>query len=312
MNKKKILWLLLPLLLPAGCTKEDNRNCQAGLYICFETKNPKHSYPDLVAKLDLFFYGRDGNLKADFHYTRDELRQNDRAAFVPKISEGDYRIVAVVNGNNQDYETLGIETYEALYTRLREGTVDSKLTDLLSSEKQVTVGRIGAVAQTETMTLAKHNNNIRLKIHYENYIAPYNTVLDAFVEESGGIFHYNTYSSPGVHHVRYLPWDKLSGSNGLPQQFDISTFRLWIGSDATIHIREIDAISGNVTGRFYTLNITNALITVRNQAGEYLYDTNEKLEYYDEYEITITLGGDFVVLSVSIDNWNVVGGGVEI
>ena len=312
MNKKHILsFLLLLLLLPAGCTKEDNRNCPAGLYVCFEPNNPKHNYQELVTQVDLYFYGADGELKADFHYSRNDLRTHDRAAFVPRMPAGEYKLVAVVN-SGKDYETYGIENYETLYTKVKQDIVSDKLTDFFTSEKQITVGRPASLVQTETLKLAKHNNNIRLKILYDNYTAPPNTVLDAFVEESCGHIYYSTYSGPPTRDVRYLPWNELSGSDGLPLQFDISTFRLWIGSDAALCLREADAVSGIDAGRFYTLNITDALVTVKNAAGEFLYDTDEKLEYNDEYEITITIGKDFVILSVTIDNWDIISGGVVV
>jgi hypothetical protein len=219
--------------------------------------------------------------------------------------------VAVVNGE-KDYETYGVDRYEDLSTQLKQGTVNEKLTDLFTSEKLFTVGRSGGNIQTETMSLVKHNNDIRLKILYDGYVAPAGMTLEAFAEESGGIFHYSTYSSPATRYVRYLPWAELSGSNGLPRQFDISVFRLWIGSDAILTLRETDILTGTVTGRSYALNITEVLTQVKNEAGAFLYDTDEKLEYNDEYEITITLGTDFVVLSVSVDNWHIVGGGVGV
>ncbi|MCL2098153.1 MAG: FimB/Mfa2 family fimbrial subunit [Bacteroidales bacterium] len=313
MNRRKILLLLLlPLLLPVGCIKEDYRNCPTGLYVTFEPKNPKHDYSELVVEVNLYFYDSDGNLKADFHYFRDELRPHDRAAFVPSIPIGDYSLVAVVNGH-QDYETYGIENYATLCTKVRQDTVSNKLTDFFTSEKQISIGsRQGGGIQTEKMMLAKHNNEIRLKILYDGYIAPVNTVLEAYAEESSGLFFYSTYSSLATRHVRYQPWDILLGNQGLPLQFDISVFRLWIGSDANICLRETEVLTGIGTERFYTLNITDALITVKNSANEYLYNTNEKLEYTDEYEITMTLGKDFVILSLSINNWYIIGGGVEV
>ena len=312
MNKKKILlFLLLPLLLPAGCTKEDNRNCPTGLYVSFEPNNPKHNYPELVAYVDLYFYNPDGNLMADFHYLRDDLRANDRAAFVPYIPSGDYRLVAVINGR-QDYETYGVEKYENLCTKLKEESITGKLMDFFTSEKQISIGRSGPVIPTEKMMLAKHNNNIRLKILYDKYTAPYNMVLKAFVEENGGLFHYSTYSCSTTLYKHYFPWNTLLGNDGLPLQFDISVFRLWIGSNVSLCLREVDNITGTVTGRSYTLNIIEKLIAVRNLSGDYLYDTDEKLEYNDEYEITITLGKDFVVLSLIIDDWQIIGGGVEV
>jgi hypothetical protein len=309
MNKRKLLSLLLLALMMTGCTKENYRNCPAGLYVSFQPDNPKHDYPELVTKVDLYFYCLEGNLKASFSYLRDELRPYDRAAFVPQITAGEYRLVAVVR-NGMDYETYEVDSYATLYTKLEQETVSEKLTDLFTSEKLVTVGRSGGNIQTENMMLAKHNNNIRLKIVYEGYMTPAGMSLEAFAEENSGIFLYSSYSSPAIRYVRYMPWNESAANNGLTQLFDISVFRLWIGSGATICIRETDTLTGTITGRSYTLNITEILTRVENLAGEYLYDTNEKLEYNDEYEITITLGPDFVVLAITVDNWNIIGGGV--
>jgi hypothetical protein len=311
MKKKNILSFLLLLLLAAGCTDEDYRNCPAGLYISFEPVNSKHNYPALVATVNLFFYDQQGNLKADFHYTRNQLHGYERAAFVPAIPDGDYRVVAVIKSGERHYETLRGESYETLHTKLKSATVTDKLTDLFSSEKNITINRLSPVIQYETMDIVKHNNNIRLQVDYDGYMAPNGVTLDACIEENNGEFHYQSYSSRMLHNVCYLPWDGQLGSNNLPERFELSSFRLFLGGSTSIRLFETNG-SSSFTGRSFSMNVVNELIKVRNLHGERLYDTNLKLEYNDEYVMTITIGKDFVVLSVTIDNWDTIGGGTDL
>lgn len=310
MNKKNILLLLfLPILMLAGCTKEDYRNCPAGLYVTFEPQNPKHNYAELVQGLDLYFYGQDGNLAANFHYDRDELRPYDRAAFVPQIPAGKYRLVAVVN-DGADTETSGIEKYETLKFGLKKETVDSKITEFFTAQKQITVGLPGTEIPTEKMELYKHNNHVRLKIVYDGYDAPADMTLQAYMQGHNRTFGYlfEGYSLEGL--AIYLPWTTRYNTEGLPEEFDMATMHIRLGGDLTVHLEETSETGA--TGRSIVLNLADELKKVKNSAGQYLYDTDEKLWYYDEYEITVTIGKDFVVIGLTIDNWTIIGGGVEV
>jgi len=309
MNKKNILSIFLPLLLLMGCTHEDYRNCPAGYYISFVTDNPKHNYPELVATVGLYFYDQNGDLQADFHYTRNDLRAHDRAAFVPLMPAGNYRLVAVAKSDVTCYETSGSAKYETLETKLKHEVFDYKKSDLFSAEKNITINPPSHILQTETMTLVKHNSNIRMNLLYDGYVAPNDMTLDAMIEKSSGQFNYSLYSNRVAQDVRFLPWARRNGNNGLPTQFDISCFRLFYDCDATITIYETSDTK-SFPGRAYTLDIVKELAKVRNGMGEFLYNTDKKLEYHDEYEITMTLGRDFVVLAIVIDKWSIVGGGV--
>ena len=44
----------------------------------------------------------------------------------------------------------------------------------------------------------------------------------------------------------------------------------------------------------------------------YPYATDDGLRYYDEYEISVKIGKSFVALEVTIDDWAVIQGGVEV
>lgn len=311
MNKRKIFRFLLLLLLPlaAACTKEDYRNCPAGLYITFEANNPKHVYPEKVQRVYLFFYDGKGDLAAEFRYERDDLRATDRAAFVPQLPTGTYRVVAVVNGGVFT-RTQDIEKYSTLHTMLVEEELNYKPVDFFTAEKEITVAvNTTSVIPTEKMMLAKHNNDIHLNIVYDGYVLPAGSDLDAFVCGNNRRFEYVSYACPTSSFVRYLAWSRRTNiANSLPDGFSFTTMRLWHGGDICLHLEEVPTRSG----RSIVLNIADELAKVRDDKGNPLYDTDDKLEYHDEYEITVRLGKDFVVLSITIDKWDTIGGGVEV
>jgi len=316
MNKKNILpTLLLPLLLLAGCTKEDYRNCPAGLYVTFAPENPKHDYAALVQRMDLYFYGQDGNLAAKHHYDRQDLRAYDRAAYVPQLLSGTYRVVAVMNCGI-DTETFDTEKYSTLRSRLKSETVSHRPVAFFSGEKTITVGLPGTEIPTETIDIYKHTNDVRLKIVYDGYVAPAGKTLEAFIRGKNGMFRYDIGRSPGEKLATYYPWETKSDTPGsLPVEFDMTTMFIWhttseTACDLNVYLQETSA--SRATGRSVVLNLTEELKKVRDAEGYFLYDTDAKLRYHDEYEITVTLGKDFVVLEITIDNWNTIGGGIEV
>lgn len=304
-NKKYILLLLLPLLaLCAGCTEEDYRNCPAGQYISFEPKNPKHNYREVVQTADLYYYDSSGSLAAEHHYTRAQLRSGDYAAYVPRMDAGEYTLVAIINHSDK-IELRDKATIRALYSEIRDDVVMSCPENFFAAVEQVTVPA-GYAIQEHTMKIAKHNNNINLTVRFENYTMPAAASLDAYLYgQNGTCSYYDMYPSSPLSCGR-----TFRGQPVAADRFLITTMRIWREADMKLTVTENRGTRAD--SRSVTLDLIEELGKVKNSAGEYLYDTTEKLEYNDEYDIVLTLGPDFVVVGLTINNWSIIDDGVEV
>ena len=305
MNRKYILLILLPLVaLCAGCTEEDYRNCPAGQYISFEPKNPKHNYRELVRTVDLLYYDASGTLAAEYNYTREQLRSGDYAAFVPAMEAGEYTLVAAVNLSDR-FEVNEKQTLDRIYTVLKGETVSDVPHDFFTAVDRITVTG-GWTMQEHTMMLIKHSNTIYLTVAFDGYTLPAGASLDAYIFGYNGMFRYADMYPAGMN---------TYGRNYTPQtrdgdRFTIGTMRLWTEADIELAVTQSDGT--RAVTRTVALDLIEELMKVKDQAGNYLYDTTGKMEYQDEYEIVLTLGPDFVVLGLTINNWSVIGGGVEV
>lgn len=316
MNITKIaLSLLLPPLICAGCIKENNGECPSGLYVTFETRNPKHNYVEAAGNVDLYFYTPDGTLEAQYNYAKDDLRAFDGAAFVPDPPQGEFLLMAIVN-NGADVNSVDTDDYATIRSEFKSSLIEKRLTDYFSAEKRITVDRRDNA--TEMMVLDKYNNDIRLNVEYDGYVPPAGTGLEAYITCNNGVYQFNTRKCLDPCLVRYQPWAAVIDSGtGIPKQFTISTMHIWqAGSDkgkcdVTIFLHETGLPMD--TGRTVAVNLTDELLKIRDpQTGELLYDTDAKLLFEDEYELSITLGSEFKILALTINDWAIIEGGVDL
>lgn len=310
MNKKNILALAVTMvLLCAGCTREDYRNCPSGQYICFEAMNPKHDYKELVQTVDLLFYDRQGSLAAQYNYTRSELRDGDRAAFVPIMEPGEYTVVAMIN-HADCYSTTQKENYSTLNTQLVDQVLETAPEDFFTAIRNIDITGNYVDMKDQTMTLAKQNNHINLTVRLKDYALPAGGSIDSYITACNGQFHYSTYSCPGHSHRTYRP--EVLPVNDLAHGFRITTMRLWRGMDISLVVDEYRGGTRAAAARSVTLDLVEELAKVKDDAGNFLYDTDDKLEYNDQYDIELTLGPDFVVVGLTINNWAIIDDGVEV
>ncbi len=311
--RDKILAILFLLPIMSGCVKEDYSNCPEGLYIAFEPINPKHIYPDKVQRVSLYFYNPEsGDLAADFHYEKDELRVSDRAAFVPQIPAGTYRVVAVINDGIYT-RTAGTGNYTTLHTMLDDEEMAYKPADLFTAEKDITVTvNTTMVVPVETMAIVKHNNDIYLNIIYDDYNAQEGMTFTSWIEGSDYCYEYA--ARRNTLHALSWPWDIQTNVSGMPIRFSYSVMRLSLASDLVLHLQETP-VSRAEAPRHYSFNLVDALARIideTNPDNQYLYDTDQELEYNDEFELTIKIGKEKVQIAVGIDRWDTIGGRVEL
>ncbi|MDR2911800.1 MAG: FimB/Mfa2 family fimbrial subunit [Alistipes sp.] len=333
MDKKALILLLLLLSSAAwsGCTKEDYSNCPAGLYVTFAPENPKHNYARDVQNLELYFY-KDDALAGSIHYTRDELRAGDRAAYIPNeaIAGGRYRMVAVVNsGEDSRTATRSTDSYERIHTAMVDEVVDYQPCNFFSGEAEITVPEVpDNITVTEVpVSLYKHNNRIRINIYHDEDYTPEGRI-DARVEDiSGKYFHARTragFRPDDFQRTVFKPWERLDGRDG--SVLYLSTMHMWHSTspdgETRLCIDESGATRAGGSIRSFSLNMTELLrkvskVVLRDEnGGETVllnpYDTDEKLRFHDEYEISIKLGKTTVAVRVGLDDWQTVGGGIDL
>ncbi len=311
-NKSNTLLLFtLLLLLWGSCINEDLSECETGHYICFDLRNPKYKFPEVVNTVDLYFYNQqNGNLAADYHYKKDQLREHDYAAYVPDMPSGQYNVVAIIN-NIECYKTFGIEEYNKLSTSLEGEIIEKKPIDIFSAQKEITIKRISSIVSTDTMNLTKHTNNIHVNIRFEKYTPSSGNTVDTYIAGGNGVFNYSTYSCDKSSYRKYIA-HQTAGSvlDEIPAEYDFTTMRLWRKSDMTLYIEE-KGLTRN-SQAIIEMDIEEELAKVKNENGEPLYDTDEKLEFHDDYEITITIGPSFVVVGLEINDWVIKDSNVEV
>lgn len=310
-NKLTTLFLFTSLLILLGsCINEDLNECATGQYICFEFRNPKHKLPEVVKTVDLYFYNPEGKLVGNYHYEQNQLREDDYAAYVPDMPSGEYNVIAIAN-NIECYQTFGTEEYSQITTSLQDEIVTKRPIDLFSAEKKITIKRISSLVPTEIMYLSKHNNNIRVNVRFDKYTPSTGNTIDTYIAGSNGMFNYSTYSCDKSGYRKYIAYNTAGTIlQQIPSQYDFTTMRLWTESDMTLYIEENPETRNS--GKIIELDIEKELAKVSNENGELLYDTDEKLEYHDDYEITVTIGPTFLVVGLQINGWTIIGGDIEV
>jgi hypothetical protein len=314
--KKRDIILTLLVLLPAfiGCTKEDYRNCpdiRPDIYVVFEPTNPKHILRNEVQNASLYLYDPAmGDLARELHYLKSELRQSDMAAPIPpEVPAGTYRLVAILNDGIYT-TTTGTENYSTLKSSLNNADMDYKPVDFYASEKMITVA--DNITTVETMPVIKHNNNIHLNIIYDGYVATPGVTFTSWIESPDLYFEYET----GVNSLptHFMPWEIQTGVNGMPVRFSFTSMRLTTDNYRVLHLQETAATRALLPPRHYKLVLADELAKIEDpdNPGEFLYDTDAELEFYDEFELTIKLGKDNIQIAVGVDRWDTIGGGVEL
>ena len=309
MKKANIFfWLLLLSLSVISCISEDYDNCPKGYYIRFYPQNQKHDLKQMINTVDLYLYGEDGSLHKEIHRTKEELRPADGAVFIPLLPAGEYKVLALINHDPSCYEISSYQKFEEVHTSLPEELIKTPPADLFVGIKPLEFKQNEKYAMTVPMKIAKQTNHINLKIVFQDYEQPADAILNSHIYGSNGKFEYSTYSCSNIYR-KYIGHKKDS-SQDTNAAFQLTTMRLWAGADINLVVEEEYPSLGET--RSVKINLVEELMKVKDEKGELLYDTDEKLEFNDEYDITMTLDGNFVLLELTIDNWTANGGGVEV
>ena len=322
--------------LQAGCVKEDYSDCPPGVYVTLEAANPGHDYAEIVQNLSLYLYNiESGALICRRDYTREELREGDRAALLPYSAPGTYRLLAVVNDGLYT-TTYGHDRFSTIYSTVNEEALGHDAEAFFSAERTITIGaapatRAAVEIEEHRMTLAKHNNNICLHLEYADYVPTGGTNLTAWIDSPGRAFHYQPYNAGAGGMLRSDFWARVDNYDSdathpyprHPAEMSFSTMRMWHGSRMTLCIEEYAGQGAEVEDelRRLTIDVTEVLREyIEPETGEKIYDTDEELEFHDEYHITVRLSefensvivGDGFGLVVQVRKWDYIKGNIDL
>lgn len=308
MNRKEyILILFSSLLIFGGCINEDLSDCPRGKYIYFKTNSPKYVYENIVKKVDLYLYDEGENLVSEYSCPREDLDGNNYRIYIPQFPNGNYVAVALVNQDNH-YETLDKSKLTSLRTRLLTTSGDSvkiKPNDIYHSNKEMNFGDTYHIT-SDTMFLSKNTNHINLSVQIKDHKMPDANTLGTTITGANGEYNYNN-RSVGNSTLTYIPHttspiEKVQ--NTIVFKNSTTIMRLWIDADLMVNVIEYENGVTPKNKPVASLNLMDMISKVKNDAtGEYLYNTNEKLELEDEFNIEVIYDSSFSIIDLKVNDW---------
>lgn len=317
MNKRlHIQWGLLALVFIMGsCINDDLSDCPVNKYLYFETLNSKYTFREVVEKVDLYMY--DGDKLVDTKtYSRTDIQATDyKIPLYDYPNKSERWCIALVNQTENCYRTVNADQIQTLQTELiaTEGdTVKNRISDLFHGAKGLYFEYPHTM--TDTIYLKKNTNDINLFVSFDGYKLPSGSRLDAVLSGTNG--QYDSDNNPvKITRYTYLPYNQNVNDGPYAFTAHFTTMRLWIGGDKEIRLdKESVSDTGGPNARkmLHKLNVTEVLAQITGPNGDYLYDTNEKLEAEDVFNIFITLDGNFVILELKINDWFLIKDGIKI
>ncbi len=319
MKFSRYLWFLGVFLIIMSCVKDDLSDCppvnpvDPGLpgetsdwYLHFRTIPAKYTFRNVVESLDLYIYDRDEHdLVEVIDYSYEDLAGNDFSIHLGGmdcIIKDSYRFVVVMNAT-EHYEVVPgqtIQEYELSIVQDAEkgDFIDFKLNDVFS-------GYLDAVAQTktirrDTVDLVKLINHVTVTVEFENYSLPPGYELSASITGSNGHYNYE-FDSKQKALKPYMPYMERFLELDYIFEYDITTAKLTIDDDMMLNVEE-----RNQQDDFFRdlhLSLTGELAKIKDDNGNYLYNTNEKLMQEDEFFFYFLLDKDFKILELTINDW---------
>lgn len=313
MKTRFLLALLFVMTVFTSCYKETYDNCPPGRWIAFRSVMTKYDAKDVIEHVDLYVYNAQGDLVNQYAYGLSDVKANGGKLLLPFQELGEYTLVAVVNGCDDHYRVTdagSMNTGRLSVLCDADGTIAQEPCDIYHAYRKVSFDRYSiTVEQTDILDLYKNTNNFTVEIVYADGYTP-GGVVDMDITATNGTYGYNNALTSDCFR-RYLPHSYSAEKN----EYYMRTMRfqchtdmllnldLWT-SDYTVGYKPVSkADSDPQLLRSHLLNINEFLSGVKDSNGNYLYDTDEKLEQEDYFHIVITLQSGFVISEIRVNNW---------
>lgn len=309
-----ILTFLILSIILTGCYKETYDDCPSGRWIYFQSVMAKYNYSEIVESADLYLYDTQGQLVHTYVYVLSEVKANGGKLLLPFQDTGDYTLVAVINNSKDHYEVTGAEhtTSGRLSVLCDDNSIVNRMTcDIYHAYKTIAFDRYSITREeTDILDLYKNTNDFTIDIQYTGNSTP-TGIVDMNISAVNGTYGYdNKLSSDGMRY--YKPYAYLEEES----RYLIRTMRFQTDTDILLNLElwtddyEINTPPNTRNNsdeseilRSHHLNITEFLSEIKDSKGNYLYDTDEKLEQEDHFHIVITLKPNFDVAGITVNNW---------
>lgn len=308
-----LAFLTLPITLTC-CYKETYDDCPSGRWIYFQSVMPKYNYSEIVENANLYLYDAQGQLINTYIYELSEVKANGGKLLLPFQDMGDYTLVAVINNSKDHYEVTSPEDISSgrLSILCDDNSIVDRMTcDIYHAYKTITFDRYSITREEiDVLNLYKNTNDFTIEIQYTGNNAP-TGVVDMNISAVNGVYGYdNKLVSDCMRH--YKPYSYLEEES----RYLIRTMRFQTDTEILLNLQlwtddyEI-GIPPNTRNnsnepellRSHCLNITEFLSGIKDSKGNYLYNTDEKLEQEDHFHIVITLKPNFDVSGITVNNW---------
>ncbi len=331
----KIFLVTAMVFTALACSvKEDMSDCfpeestEGKIILDFKCINQNYLIPDIIRDLELLFYNGDGVLVHNLNYDRAELEQMKWQVPLSEESgpeKGKYKILALVNYVFESHLSVSgkdnLDEFLAVLNRDSERWVKYFLSDTYQGISDLDIAYIPNDEIYHTINLSKNTNTIKLTVEFDDErtvgrLDSYRSYLtgnngdyrwDELVPEVYWTRNTGDVTRAENEIVLYVPYESSFG-DGDPVIVDlIKTMRVSTDSDLKLIMEFME------NGIFYSeeINIPQMLAKVEKN-GIKIYDTDEKLEQYDFFDITVRIGSEFVAVSLIIDGWYLVISGVDV
>lgn len=288
-----IISLVLLVLLPTGCMKEDNSDCRQDVFFRYKyvlNKDNNDLLSEQVKSIDLYIYSEKGDLVKMVRgiSIKEEVK-------ITELLKGKYRAVSWANFSDDTHE---IEDYNRidknkLTLKTINGTAvgfkDGLFHNLTEFETD------GITSSTVEASLIKNTNQVKIIID-ENKTVRSRAAEDISVTITGSNASYN-FDNSRVRNQPSIIYNSLStitSANQTTHQFDV--MRLFFGDDLKVNISYKGELKASVP-LVATLAENSPLI-----------NTNEDLDRYDKYELhyALTTNDALILVSITVNDWTVV------
>ncbi len=310
---KLLVFLLLATIAASCAIKEDMSDCPpetTGVWLEFEcieiydTGDREIVFEKVTDELELLFYDNDGMLVYDKKYTAEQLAANNWGVYLEEELPGTYTLLAHVNYNNQHYKVTGKESIHTLISEIEydnNNTIDYPLTDTYYGKYDLELA-YDCEYRNHKIMLSKNTNFVNVTVKFddeEGYKAV--TSVESHISGPNAIYGWENIALTNLS-VFYMPYRSSFNDDEMEMYHQNKTMRITHGEDLKIRVN-ITILEGTITE---TLDIPLLLSRIEK------YDTNAKLEHYDEFNFEITLNGELVMIVLKVNGWYLKQGGVDI
>lgn len=328
MKYKLYILLCAGLLLAGGCIKEEPENC--GKYVWFEVANPKYTFPADASSLWMLVYDEEGNLADEHTWTRSELTAGGNKVFVPIPPAGDgqaYTLIALFNNAATYFSTEELQSTLTAQTSLNteNDSIKSYFTGNAFARKD-NVFFNDTQHTRDTLLVSKNSNYIDLDLTIRDNYFPAGSQVVATLSGQNTVYDAHNLSIDTRHHA-YLPYaiqesaGNAATSHTYRSLIRLKTMRIWRHDGLKMYLW-LKLANGQMLPLTLTLEdgtrsdaieVTETIARVKNGNGEYIYDTYEKLEREDAFQLQLTLEGvGLAVVSITINDWMLIAGQINV